>query len=318
MEHISKIDYSPRIFNLSFERCTLPQRVLTRSQYQTTVEEFQYHRQFLKQNNNIDFLLPETFGFEGTSRGDYYYTGLHTYLESSQSVRPEISPSSDLPLAKFCAVTSTGYVITQKYRKVGKRIPVNYLNDHLFHLVLENEDMNMRIYQVLSSLPRTYLTHCWRWVGSHNDILNSIVSPEATNFDPFSCTALERAKGETSSASVPQASMNENTDEVIVIKSNCNQMSVKVKTSQDGYLIVADQFYPGWHAYVDAKPARIYAANGFNRAVALKAGEHIVEFKYEPESLELGCILAALGCLLTGYLFWLDHRQKGSAIMLKE
>jgi hypothetical protein len=302
------VDSSTRIFTVAFERFTIPPAFLTQNRANATINEFQYHRQILRQNNNIDFSISDCFGFEGTSRGDYYYTGLHSYLESSQSTRPEISPSSDLPLAKFCAITSTNYLITQKYRKIGKRVPVSLLNDRLFHLLLEDESMNIRIYRVLSSLPKLYITHNWRWTNSHNTILDSIVSPTSSSVDPFTSTVLEQVEGKKALVCATKTDLREPTDELRVLTTECNQTGVKVKIDHDGYLVLSDQFYPGWHAYIDSKPTTIYAANGFTRAVQIPPGEHLVEFKYEPESFTLGCILAALAGLLACYLFVIEKK----------
>ncbi len=298
-----KIAKSTRIFALLFERYTIPAGFLSEDPAVATVNEFQYNRQVLKQSSNIDFLMPETFGFEGTSRGDYFYTGLHSYLESSQSLHPEISPSSDLPLAKFCAITSTNYLITQKYRKIGKRIPVSLLDDRLFHLILEDEAMNVRVYKVLSSMPNLYITHNWRWVNSHNTILDSIVSPTSNAINPFAFTSLERVAGKNSPVCNPNVQSHSTADELTTITTECNRTRVRVKTDRDSYLVLSDQVYPGWHAYIDSKKTDIFVANGFTRAVSLPPGEHLVEFKYEPESLALGCILSSLAGVLALYLF---------------
>jgi hypothetical protein len=300
---------STRIFALLFERYTIPPGFLSQNQAVATINEFQYNRQVLKQSSNIDFFIPETFGFEGTSRGDYYYTGLHSYLESSQSIHPEISPSSDLPLAKFCAITSTNYLITQKYRKVGKRIPVLLLNDRLFQLILEDEGMNVRIYKVLSSMPQVYFTHNWRWIDSHNTILDSIVSPTADVLNPFAFTLLERVAGKSSPACNQNVQSTSGADVLKIVTNECNQMRVKVKADRDGFLVLSDQVYPGWHAYLDSKQTDIFVANGFTRAVAIPQGEHLVEFKYEPESLTLGCILASLAGMLALYLFLRERKS---------
>jgi hypothetical protein len=299
---------STRIFALLFERYTVPLGFLSQNQVVATINEFQYDRQVLKQNSNIDFLIPETFGFEGTSRGDYYYTGLHSYLESSQSVDPEISPPSDLPLARFCAITSTNYLVTQKYRKVGKRIPVPLLNDRLFHLLLEDENMNVRIYKVLSSMPKLYISHNWRWIDSHNAVLNGIVSPTSTAINPFALTSLERVPGKDAPACNQNIQSRSIADELKLITNKCNQTRVEVKAQRDGYLVLSDQAYPGWHAYVDSQQKDIFVANGFTRAVAVPPGKHIVEFKYEPESLILGCALASLAGMLTLYLFLMQRK----------
>ena len=53
-------------------------------------------------------------------------------------------------------------------------------------------------------------------------------------------------------------------------------------------LVVADTIHPGWVASVDGRPAPLAVADGFMRAVALPAGDHVVQFRYRPASFLIG------------------------------
>ncbi len=84
-----------------------------------------------------------------------------------------------------------------------------------------------------------------------------------------------------------------------------NQL-VTVATSADseGILVLADSYYPGWKAFVDGREEVIRRANLFFRAVPLAAGNHTVEFRYEPRSFTVGlaislATLVALGVVTT-------------------
>jgi uncharacterized membrane protein YfhO len=46
--------------------------------------------------------------------------------------------------------------------------------------------------------------------------------------------------------------------------------------------VLSDQWYPGWTATVDGKPAAILRADVALRAVALSPGAHRVRFRYQP------------------------------------
>ena len=62
--------------------------------------------------------------------------------------------------------------------------------------------------------------------------------------------------------------------------------------------MLLDSYYPGWHALVDKELATIYPANLAFRAIKLSAGEHLVEFRYRPDSFILGMLLTGLTCLI--------------------
>lgn len=67
-----------------------------------------------------------------------------------------------------------------------------------------------------------------------------------------------------------------------------NSSRFRVFTSKPALLLLSDNFYPGWKAFVDKKPVKIYRADYTFRAVSVPEGEHEVEFSYQPESFKWG------------------------------
>lgn len=78
-----------------------------------------------------------------------------------------------------------------------------------------------------------------------------------------------------------------------------------------GFVYVSDTYYPGWRAYVDGRPTKIYRANLAFRAVEVPAGKHTVVFKYVPVSFYLGCILTLIGIILGAWLWRKRSFQPG-------
>lgn len=76
----------------------------------------------------------------------------------------------------------------------------------------------------------------------------------------------------------------------------------RVQTKTMGYLVITDAYYPGWRAYLDGNPAPIHRANLAFRAVLVPPGTHVVDFRYEPASLELGLWVTLAALLATGAL----------------
>jgi hypothetical protein len=69
-------------------------------------------------------------------------------------------------------------------------------------------------------------------------------------------------------------------------------VSVRAVTDRPAFAVLTDTWYPGWVAYVDGQPARLWRADHAFRAVRLEAGEHVVEFRYEPTWLEPGLVIS--------------------------
>ncbi len=68
-----------------------------------------------------------------------------------------------------------------------------------------------------------------------------------------------------------------------------NDLKYKYKSKNSGLAVFSEIYYPkGWNAYVDGIPAPHFRANYVLRAMILPAGEHSVEFKFEPRAYYLG------------------------------
>jgi uncharacterized membrane protein YfhO len=71
---------------------------------------------------------------------------------------------------------------------------------------------------------------------------------------------------------------------VRIVKYEPAYIKILVNTTQPGFLVLSDSYYPSWNAYINGNRAEILRANYAFRAVALPNGENVVEFKYEPIS----------------------------------
>lgn len=65
-------------------------------------------------------------------------------------------------------------------------------------------------------------------------------------------------------------------------------IELSVDSENPTYLVIADQFYPGWQAYVDGHRQEIVRTNYVQRGLPLEKGAHKIRFVYEPETFRIG------------------------------
>ena len=76
--------------------------------------------------------------------------------------------------------------------------------------------------------------------------------------------------------------------------------SIKLSVHADsaGLVMLSEIYDPDWSVSVDGEHATVYRADSVLRAVAVTAGDHTVEFRYEPRSLRIGIIVSTIAALL--------------------
>jgi len=73
---------------------------------------------------------------------------------------------------------------------------------------------------------------------------------------------------------------------------------LRVHAPAAGFLLLADQYTPGWSATVDGAPADVLRADHVFRAVEVPAGASEVVFRYRPWSLRIGALISCATALV--------------------
>jgi hypothetical protein len=71
-----------------------------------------------------------------------------------------------------------------------------------------------------------------------------------------------------------------------------DRLRVAARLDGPGHLLVVEGYDRGWRAYVDGAARPVLRANAAFRAVALPAGDHVVDFVYRPLSVWVGAALS--------------------------
>ena len=183
------------------------------------------------------------------------------------------------PQPKLLGMLNVKYILTSSQPPAGS----------VGSLRLLAEDGNIKVYENLSCLPRAFVVHrvrvqadpaeALRLLGQEDlDLASEIVLEKPP---PMSLEGAPRAETTGSSTA-------------LITSYESNRVRLQAYAEADGFLFVSDTYYPGWKGYVDGVETEIYRANYAFRALFLSAGQHSVEFVYEPDVFRLGMFVSLL------------------------
>ena len=87
-----------------------------------------------------------------------------------------------------------------------------------------------------------------------------------------------------------------------------------MKTAERSLLLLSDTYYPGWKAFINEREVRILRADYNFRAIPLEAGEHDIQFTYDPLSFKIGVLVSLL--TLIGIVAWFLFKMANSKFQI--
>jgi hypothetical protein len=138
------------------------------------------------------------------------------------------------------------------------------------------------------------------WVDGSESALNAVLNPDFQNMEQVVLEGMPTNEGITNPLS---------TTFEILDESDPNRIQIKVKTSDDGWLVLSDAWFPGWQANIDGERVDLYRANYMFKAVHLPIGEHTIDFIYRPLSFIVGGTLSLFSWLILGAFLWIFKKE---------
>jgi hypothetical protein len=151
------------------------------------------------------------------------------------------------------------------------------------------------VLEFTGTLPRAKFYTDWQTGLSDAQTLQQLRAPD---WDPARQVLLsEKIAGTTPS---PTSA----TSEASITQYAPKHITVKTRSTAPGILLLNDRWHPDWKVTVDGQSTPLLRANFLMRGVSVAAGEHTVEYRFDPPHQTLWVSLAAVatGLLLVGIL----------------
>jgi len=258
----------------------------------------------LPHNANMLWGIPSVNGFSPLQT-----RALKTLLGQPLSESPLIEFNLSRPLDLLGA----RYVLTPRAELPGDFVFIRKVGD-------------VNIFENPNALPRTFIVHRGEAVSSEEGAIGALKSED---FD-YGEKVLVHGRSGAPASDAPGSPAPEPPPRLLSLKPGRQdpEESAKVVSDQDnviavqahlltpGYLVLADQDYPGWTVEVDGQKAELLRLDYLLKGVELDAGEHVVTFAFRPDSFRRGMVLSlvALGLLILGSAFAIVRRARLPAV----
>lgn len=246
-----------------------------------------YNRFYGGGTAHIDFNFPahyQIFGAEG-----YDTLRLERYAQLLAASFSGKVPSSYLRSDAVFPTIENGYrkrlfdLLAVKYLLDKEDNPVNGNNWHYERFSGDEvrgfwQDGKFQVYVRRTALPRTFLTTKYTVSATDEQIIQKIFD---SKFD-LKTLVLE----EEPSITIADIRADIALPKIVIYRPN--QVVIETNESYNSLLFLSDSYDPDWNVYLDKNKAVLLRAHYALRSVAVPAGKHRVEFKYEPISFKWG------------------------------
>jgi hypothetical protein len=208
----------------------------------------------------------------------------------------------DISSSRYLDLLNVRYVLTHDDRPAPKDS----------RLLLTAEGLSL--YENTRAFPRAFFAENVVQCGTEPEALAAVRSGALVD---FSTAVVVSQKLLTASAVNPGTTGTSGTAEsgsgtVSIIEDKRNSLEIATDSPEDRILVLSDNYYPGWQAYIDGTPAQIMRANLTMRAIEVPAGRHMVSFVFAPRILKIAIYVNIGAGLIVLLLLGLGLRLRGN------
>ncbi|MGD0435596.1 MAG: hypothetical protein ABSB86_03980 [Bryobacteraceae bacterium] len=143
----------------------------------------------------------------------------------------------------------------------------------------------VNIYRIPGAFPRAWSVHSARVISA------------SSRSDQFDVSRDRLASSTFLTEPAPALDNCQARDAVRPGQVGVTEFVVEADMACKGMVVIANTFFPGWHAEVDGTSQPIYEAYTFLQGVVVDRGHHRIRLWYRPTALILGLSLAGLACV---------------------
>jgi hypothetical protein len=188
--------------------------------------------------------------------------------------------------------------------------PDSIINSDKFKLVYENE---ISIYENKNAFSRFFFVPDYYLVNNTDEAYNVIGNFSRDGF--LKKVVLEKEplinfeKQSEDSYNLPEP-------DIDVISKSMRNIVLRIKSDQSGFLVISNNYHPGWKATIDGKKTEILLANYFMQAIPVLQGNHTIKLNFNPIFLTFGLkvtviswiILLSTTSLYIGFLIYRKYQ----------
>ena len=166
---------------------------------------------------------------------------------------------------------------------------------------------NLRVYSNDQALPWFYLAPSFQLATNEDEALRLLVEGRV---DPYASPVLEHSPNGDLIQDVNKADLSGDRVELLERSTDGSRIVLSTVSSESRLLILSENFYPNWRAYLDGNEVPIFRANYVWKGVYLPAGSHRVEFLYRSPTVRLARTATLISIASLVVLGLVAHRRQ--------
>lgn len=272
---------------------------------------------FLKEKQGIDRSWGEGTAYMGTNIPTYYglyyaegYDSLYIrrYGElvyaANKGILDEKIPRSDVNIKqdaifkeKLLDLLGVRYIFDKNDSPKADFEPEDWkFSPSRYKLIWQKG--KFKVYENLKAFPRVYFAQQLIFKDNDKEIIKEVY--QGNNQEKYAIT--EEPLGEDLTRG--------RAGQIFVEKYSPNKVIIKTKNDNSGFLVLSDNYFPGWRALIDNKETKIYRTNYNFRGIIVPAGDHKIAFNYEPNSFRYGMVISSFSLIIMSIFFILYGKNK--------